>query len=137
MYARWRVLGLTMVSSHAPAWRARFLTSCDCIGPLCPTGAIRSEQRSSSTATSPSGRGTRCLRARNVEQVRGISDTWLLECNEERPHGSLGPCAALDDHAKAANRNCVLDRNPTNCHVTRSIANPSKGGDAKPPVFGL
>ena len=72
-----------------------------------------------------------------VEQVCGITDTWVYDCNSERPYGSLGPCAALDAHAKAAKRTCVLDRKRTNCQVARSIANPSKGGDAKPPVFGL
>jgi putative transposase len=36
-----------------------------------------------------------------VEQVREITETWLHEYNEERPHDSLGRVPPPDVHAEA------------------------------------
>jgi len=42
-----------------------------------------------------------------IDQVREITDTWLREYNEERPHDSLGRVPPPDLHALLIN--CVLD----------------------------
>ncbi len=39
----------------------------------------------------------------SVEQVREITETWLHEYNEERPHDSLGRLPPQDVHAEATN----------------------------------